>query len=459
MSSPFLPAPRSTVRKMAGIGFLVPLLLVPLGQIESVLQERLTRRRQAVDEITQSWGQMQTVVGPVLMIPYRYQEKVWKDRTTNGRVEPVEVLETRTDRAYFLPDQLAVGATLDPHRLYRGIYDTVVYRSALTVSGRFAPPDLGTLGIDPRDVVWDEATLSLAVSDLRGVQEALDMQWGTERLRLVPGTTLEDFPSGVEVRVPGLQQPRDGIPFALDLTLNGSEELRVAPVGVTNAVRVSSSWPDPGFRGAFLPAERTIGPTGFEAQWRVSYYGRGYPQAWTGRAPGSVPFDSRAVSSSLIGVELVSLVDGYRTVERAIKYGVLFITLVFTTFFLFEVLARLRIHPFQYTLVGACLCLFFLALLSLSELVRFGVAYLVAASASALLVMGYAVALLRVVRRALVVGTALAAVYGFLYVILQLQDYSLVVGTSGLFLVLAIVMYATRSIDWYRRDAEVTATG
>jgi inner membrane protein len=285
------------------------------------------------------------------------------------------------------------------------------------------------------------------------------MQWGTKRLRLVPGTTLEDFPSGVEVRVPGLQQPRDGVPFALDLTLNGSEELRVAPVGVTNAVRVSSSWPDPGFRGAFLPAERTIGPTGFEAQWRVSYYGRGYPQAWTGRAPGSVPFDSRAVGSSLIGVELVSLVDGYRTVERAIKYGVLFITLVFTTFFLFEVLARLRIHPFQYTLVGASLCLFFLALLSLSELVRFGVAYLVAASASALLVTGYAVALLRDVRRALVVGTALAVVYGFLYVILRLQDYSLVVGTTGLFLVLAIVMYATRSIDWYRRDAEVTATG
>src|SRR5678815_4983401 len=136
-----------------------------------------------------------------------------------------------------------------------------------------------------------------------------------------------------------------------------------------------------------------------------------------------------------------------------------FITLVFTTFFLFEVLARLRIHPFQYTLVGASLCLFFLALLSLSELVRFGVAYLVAASASALLVTGYAVALLRDVRRALVVGTALAVVYGFLYVILRLQDYSLVVGTTGLFLVLAIVMYATRSIDWYRRDAEVTATG
>ena len=450
---------RSIVLKMAGLGLLVLLLLIPLGQIESVLDERLARRHEAVAEITQSWGRMQTVVGPILTLPYRHQEKVWKEQTTNGRVERVEVQETRTDRAYFLPQELHVEATIDPHRLYRGIYDTVVYRSRLALSGRFGQPDLAALGIDAGDVVWDEATLSLAVSDLRGVQDALEMGWGTERLRLVPGTPLEEFPSGVGARVPGLQHAKGDIPFALDLALNGSEELRVAPVGVTNVVRATSTWPDPGFRGAFLPAERTIGPAGFEAHWRVSYYGRGYPQAWTGRAPGSAPFSSDAVDSSLIAVALVSLVDGYRTVERATKYGVLFIALVFTTFFLFEVLARLRIHPFQYTLVGASLCLFFLALLSLSELVRFGLAYLIAAGASALLVTAYAVALLRDVNRALVAGGALAAVYGFLYVILRLQDYSLVVGTAGLFIVLAIVMYVTRSVDWYRRDAEVPATG
>ena len=459
MSSPFPSAPRSTVLKMAGIGVLVLLLLVPLGQIESVLDERLTRRQQAVDDITQSWGRMQTVVGPLLMIPYRYQEKVWKQQTTDGRTEPVEVLETRTDRAWFLPQELRVEATMDPHRLYRGIYDTIVYRSTLALSGRFGPPDLAALGIEARDVVWDEATLSLAVSDLRGVQEALEIGWGRERLRLTPGTSVADFPSGVATRVPGLRDARDGVAFDLDLALNGSEELRVAPVGVTNVVRVTSTWPDPGFRGAFLPAERTIGPTGFDAQWRVSYYGRGYPQAWTERAPGSAPFGGKSVDSSLIGVALVSLVDGYRTVERAIKYGVLFIALVFTTFFLFEVLARPRIHPFQYTLIGASLCLFFLSLLSLSEFIRFGLAYLIAAGASALLVTSYATVLLRDVRRALLVGGALAAVYGFLYVILRLQDYSLVVGTTGLFLVLAIVMYATRAVDWYRRDAEVPATG
>jgi inner membrane protein len=367
-------------------------------------------------------------------------------------------LETRADRAYFLPDQLAVGATLDPHRLYRGIYDAVVYRSALTVSGRFAPPDLGTLGIDPRDVVWDEATLSLAVSDLRGVQEALEMQWGTKRLRLVPGRRWRTSRAASRSACPACSSPGTASRSPLDLTLNGSEELRVRgrrdQCGPRVVVVARSGLP---WRVSSRGADhRTDGLRGPMARVVLRSW---LPAAWTGRAPGSVPFDSRAVGSSLIGVELVSLVDGYRTVERAIKYGVLFITLVFTTFFLFEVLARLRIHPFQYTLVGASLCLFFLALLSLSELVRFGVAYLVAASASALLVTGYAVALLRDVRRALVVGTALAVVYGFLYVILRLQDYSLVVGTTGLFLVLAIVMYATRSIDWYRRDAEVTATG
>jgi len=154
----------------------------------------------------------------------------------------------------------------------------------------------------------------------------------------------------------------------------------------------------------------------------------------------------------LFGVDLLTVVDGYRHVERSIKYGILFLALVFTAFFLFEMLARIRVHPFQYTLVGAALCLFYLALLSLSEIISFGFAYLVGAAAASLLIVGYSAQVLRSFRRALLIGGELAAIYSCLYIILRLQDYALLFGTAGLFLALAIVMFVTRQVDWYARD-------
>ena len=185
----------------------------------------------------------------------------------------------------------------------------------------------------------------------------------------------------------------------------------------------------------------------------MSYYGRTFPQKWTGRDENN-PFESSETYASQFGVSLLAPVDHYRLVERSIKYGILFLVLVFTVFFLFEVRAQIRVHPVQYTLVGAALVLFFLLLLALSEIMPFGAAHAAGAAACTALITFYSARALRSTTRALVVTGELAAIYGLLYVILRQQDYALLYGAGGLFVMLAIVMFATRNVDWYGRDAE-----
>ena len=456
-SAPFVRAPRrrrhGTAIKLGTVAVLTLLLLIPLTLIRGVLAERLQRRDEAVRNITATWGEQQVVAGPVLIVPYKYRFKTWKEQVVNGKVVRQEIEETATARAHFLPAALAVDGALQPDRLHRGIYETVVYRGQLKLSGRFARPNFDEWKVAAEDVMWEDAQVAFAITDLRGAKDALVLQWDGQSLPLTPGARFGGFTSGVHARLKGAAFTNDSVAFDLALTLNGSRGLSFAPVGTQNEVRLTSPWPDPSFTGAFLPSERKISGSGFEATWQVSYYGRSYPQQWSEQEK-SAPFDAAAVNASLFGVDLISVVDSYRLVERSTKYGLLFIVLVFTTFFLFEVLAPVRIHPFQYVLVGAALCLFYLALLSLSEITGFGGAYAAGAAGATLMVTLYSAKMLRSFRRTAVIAGGLSAIYGFLYVILRQQDYSLLFGTAGLFLVLAVVMYTTRNIDWYARDEQ-----
>ncbi len=442
----------ATLFKMAGVTLLILLLLIPLGMIHSVLRERLDRRNEAVAEIMSSWGREQTIIGPVLIVPYRYSFKSWKEQpASGGKIEKAEVVETAVANAYFLPSTLAIDGDIKPTRLRRGIYQAVVYTGRLALSGQFIRPDFTSLRIEEENVLWDDALVTFAIPDLRGVKETLQIRWGTNSLPLSPGSKLKDFPSGVFARVSGLRQCLGTLPWQLELTLNGSGGISFAPVGAQNKVKLSSPWPDPSFRGAFLPSERKVTHEGFEAAWNVTHYGRNYAQQWTDQ-DASAGLSPTSAASSLFGVNFLSGIDAYRNVERAIKYGVLFLVLVFAAFFLFEVLSSLRIHPFQYALVGAAFCLFYLGLLSLSEFVSFGLSYLAAAAVTTLLIWFYSVKVLKSGKRTFIIVGLLAAIYGFLYVALQLQDYSLLFGTAGLFAVLAVVIYLTRNIDWYARD-------
>jgi inner membrane protein len=440
----------STILKMGLIAILVLLLLIPLSMMGSILGERMGRRDAAIHEITSAWGKDQIVIGPVLIIPYKYKENIWKDAVVNSQIQKVQVAELSQSRAYFLPSILKADAQLSPDRLHRGIYETVVYSGHLNLTGSFVAPSFEELGIELEQILWNEAEIAISITDLRGAKESLQIKVADQILPLRPGKRLAGFAGGVFARIKGLHSEAAAIPFSMSLTFNGSRSLRFAPIGMNNDVRLASSWPDPSFQGAFLPVDRKIGPDGFRAHWQAPYYGRSYPQQWTEK---TVP-SADNIASSFFGVDLVPLLDSYRYVERSIKYGILLIVLLFIAFFLFEIISGLKIHAFQYSLIGIAACLFFLCLLALSEVMSFGAAYWISAAVTALMISLYSIKALRSAGRGGVIGVGLTIVYAFLFIILRMQDYSLLVGACGLVLAVALIMYVTRNLDWYARDSE-----
>jgi inner membrane protein len=451
-SQPTFGKRNNTIIKLLGVGALVLVLLIPLAMITGVLNERLARRNEAVADITSSWGKEQNVIGPVLGIPFQYKFKALKEvPLPDGRVERREVEETATANAYFLPQLLKIDGDVRTQTLHRGIYDAAVFRSEVTLSGNFGVPDFAALKVDPRDVQWKDAFVTIAVNDLRGTRQGLVLNWKGTNRPLLPGSQVPGYTTGATATLGSDKPIEAATEFSIALDFNGSEGIFFAPFGVQNEATLKSNWPDPAFRGAFLPADRSVRGDGFNATWKISYYGRDYPQQWTSRS-GNERFNLEAVTSSRFGAQFLSILDAYRYVERSIKYGVLFLVLVFTTFFLFEVTARQKIHPFQYLMVGAALCLFYLLLLSISEFIGFGAAYLIAAAASTVLITWYCRFFLGGGVRTLMIGAGLAGVYTFLYITLRQQDYALLMGAIALFVVLTVVMYVTRRVDWYARD-------
>ncbi len=438
----------SALVKLIVAGVLVLGLLIPLAMVRSLVQERQTRRAIVVQEVGALWGGEQTIGGPLLVVPYLV-------RTSDGHGN----VTTHAEVAYFLPEALHVETKLVPERRSRGIFETVVYRADARVGGTFRRPQWNGWPVDPADIHWEQATVSLGITDMRGIRGAAAVRWGAESQPFTPGSGAPGlWSSGLSASAPGLRQlDADGtIDFEIGLGINGSDEIRFLPLGKETLASVSSPWPSPSFSGAFLPESRSVRPDGFEASWRISYFGRSYPQRWRSSEAEQVAPES-SIEASGFGVGLFLAADAYQKTERAMKYGILFLTLTFLTFFLFETFSPVALHPLQYLLVGAALCLFYLLLLSVSEQIAFGAAYAVAASATVILIGAYSLAILGAARRALVLGLVLGGLYAYLYVLLQAEDYALLLGTLGLFAVLAMVMYVTRRIDWSKRPAVRTA--
>ncbi|OWY20085.1 cell envelope integrity protein CreD [Sphingobacteriales bacterium UPWRP_1] len=420
----------SVTVKMFAVGFLILLMLIPAAALMMLIDERQTRRNEAVAEVSSKWGNMQEITGPVLSIPFTQYVK-----DPNG-----QTAET-TQHIHFLPDELNITGSIQPEIRYRGIYRVILYTARLTVSGSFAAPDLGQFSIPDKDLHLNRAFVAVGIPDMRGIKETVALTWNTDSLSFDPGIPAPDVAaSGVSVRVPlAGQTPK--YTFSFNLQLNGSEALQFAPMGKVTTVQLQSPWENPSFDGAFLPDERQISPGGFTAQWKVLHLNRNYPQQWQG--------NTYNVAGSMFGVKLIQPVDEYQKTSRAAKYAVMFIMLTFTVFFFVEVLNRKNIHTLQYLLVGAALCLFYLLLLSLTEQMDFGLAYLVSGTATVALITAYSGSVFGNSRLTALLFALLLALYLFLYFVLQLQDYALLMGSIGLFVFLAVIMYASRNVDWY----------
>jgi inner membrane protein len=327
---------------------------------------------------------------------------------------------------------------------HRGIFSVPVYRMTLEVSGRFVKPDFSDLNVQAGEVRWERAEIGLGISDARAIQERADLTWNGRTISFLPGPGEFDLAtSGIHAPLAG-GAPISTVDFKFPLVLNGSLGAYFVPFGRETGVTLKSNWPDPSFQGNWLPSKRSVTGSGFEASWSIPFLGRNYPQAWT--SEGKM---TELVEASKFGVDLVRPVDEYRMAERSVKYAGLFILLTFATIWLIEVLGRLRIHSIQYLLVGAAMCLFFLLELALSEHLGFAPAYALASVAVVLLIASYSLAALKSPGRAGIVGGLVAALYAYLYVLLKNEDYALLIGSIGLFLMLAVVMYLTRRIDWH----------
>ncbi len=426
--------------KLVVIGILGILLWIPTSIVGLLVSERSNRRDEVVAEVSATWGGAQVLEGPVLSVPI----SVWHEEE-NGR------RSKRTAWVNQLPESLEVRGTLEPSIRYRAIYEVVLYRGNLGLRGSFPALDPSRWGVRAEDVQWERAVLTFGVSDPKGLREIPRLVLDGEDLVLEPGAGRGPFPDGLGAAV-RLRSPENGnegknLPFGLEVEVAGSESLHFLPMARETVVELGARWPHPSFDGAFLPQERTVTDQRFDAAWRVLSLHREVPQHWVSVNDASVcPADN--LRNSSFGAQLLFPVDAYQRTTRSVKYSILFSLLTLLGFFAVEIGGKTSIHPVQYGVIGFALCLFYLVLLSLSELVGFDPAYAAASIVIIALISGYIHGIGRRRTLTMLCAGVLAIVYGSLFIMLQLEELALLMGTLLLLVLCAVVMLLTRRLSW-----------
>jgi inner membrane protein len=438
---------RAQALKTLVIAGLALALLVPVAMIRDLIGERQARRNDAVHGIAEGWGRRQALVGPFLAIPY---ERSWTDiqrDTVDGkdRVRRVERSESQVARIPVETLDWQVDAATQEKA--RGIYKARLYVARIQAQGTLVIP--ANLGVGEADVRirWGKPRLALGVADPRGLRSVSALALDGATYEFLPGAGDRVLAAGVhapiDLPLPG-QARRLAFRFSLELA--GSEAFAIAPLARQTAVAMRADWAHPSFQGVFLPARHELRDDGFSAHWQVSWYAAQGAErlAACRREPCPV------LSAPELAVSFIEPVSLYQRLERASKYGFLFIGLTFTAFFFLELLRRLAIHPIQYALVGLALAIFFLLLTALSEHLAFELAYAIATLACTGLLAIYLARVLQNRAHGVAFGTALGGLFGALYLLVQAEDYALLGGALLLFALLASAMLATRRLDWYR---------
>jgi inner membrane protein len=421
--------------KMFVIFVLILILSIPAFMVQGLIHERMMRQEEAVTEVSSKHAMEQQLTGPILTIPFRKTRTALNQNT--GRQETV------TERHYLhvLPDQLNIKGTVLPEKRKRGMYEVIVYKSNMNFAAQFDELHLDYLNVAKEQIELDKAFLSIGITDLKGLSEQVKIQLNDSSFMCNPGIPVNDvIESGLHINVPlKVEDRKIKVDFKLDL--KGSQELMFVPIGKETRVNLTSPWKDPSFDGEFLPHTRTVSKEGFSAEWKVLHLNRNYPQFWVG--------EKNSLSDSAFGVDLKLPVDVYQKSMRVAKYAMLFIVLTYLVFFFVEILNKVLIHPIQYILVGLALVLFYILMLAFSEHIYFDWAYLLAALMTIGLIYFYARAILKSGKLAAMTAAILTILYSFIFVIIQMQDYALLVGSIGVFLILAVTMHFSRKIDWF----------
>jgi inner membrane protein len=400
--------------------------------VQNLVAEREARQKEAMAEVSSKWAGPQRVTGPVLAVPY-----------LQSTTDTTNKITTTKHTAFFLPNDLAVTANVVPQQRSRGIYKVVLYTTQLHLTGSFAALPFDQLKIPADKILWNEAYLKMNIADVKGLNDELRVTWNDTVLTLAPqrvSNAAESMTAPVSLDAYGVLKKMS---FAADVTLNGSEELLFTPLGKTTSVQLHAAWPHPSFTGNTLPQATTINKNDFTANWKSLAHKRPFPQYWKDDA-----FTDAQLDTAAFGVDLFIPVNGYQKTMRSVKYAVLCIVLTFTAFFLIETANKKSVHPFQYGLIGFALILFYLLLLSISEYTGFNVAYAISAMATIALIGWFVKGVLGSGKLSGLLSVLLLLVYAYVFTILQLQDFALLLGSIGLFISLAAVMYFSKNWSW-----------
>lgn len=420
-----------TLAKGFFVGFLVLIMLIPTAYIMVLITERAGRQQEVIEEVSSKWATGQTITGPMLTVPY-YTSSTDKEGKT-----------TRTKRTiHILPEQLTINGKVYPEIRHRSLYNVTVYRSSLELSGQFDPEIINKELGDADSIDWQKASFIMGIDDSRGLEDEPVLTWDTEKKNMETMMAAHEALSEA-LDAPVNVQPDKKTDFHITLKIKGTGELYFTPTGKTTVVNISSTYPSPAFDGKYLPDRiPMLSDSGFSASWKILQASRGYPQYWQDSAYPDF-------KKSAFGVKLIQQADHYSKTERSVKYAILIISLTFLVFFFLEVIQKRSVHPLQYILVGIALSIFYTLLLSISEYTGFNTAYLVAATATVLLITWYIKAIFGKMRVAAGFMAALTTLYGYVFFLIQLKDYALLFGSIGLFLIVAVIMYYSRRIDWY----------
>lgn len=429
----------SVTVKLAFIGILVLLLLIPTSMIQGLISERAHRQDEMEKDVSDKWSASQLIQGPVLVIPYKRQ---FKEKDAANK----EVIREVTENLYVLPDDLHIKADVISEILHRGMFETVVYNTRVKVWGNFKA-ELNKLSINPEQFLWDKAKLTFSISDLKGLKTNPIIKAGGQLAKAEPVFNEKGlFSSGLQTAINLTATKDKTVPFDFNLDLKGSQGLSFLHTGKTTDVEVNGNWKTPSFDGRYLPDYRKVDEKGFSAKWRMLYFNRPFAQQWA--ANDTMLNNMSKHNDAIFGVKLKVPVDQYQKTMRTSKYSLLIILLTFISLFLTELIGRQKIHAFNYILIGAAMIIYYTLLLSFSEQMGYNLAYLIASVATIVLVSTFIASLLKNQKVALLFTAILAVFYIFIYVIIQLEDLALLIGSIALFIIVSALMYFSRKINW-----------
>ncbi|MCL9808886.1 cell envelope integrity protein CreD [Flavobacterium luminosum] len=433
---------QSTTVKMAMVGFLTLILLIPLEFVKDLISERSNRKKEVVEEVSNLWGKDIYFYGPILKIPYKSYEEY---NITNPRTGAITIEKKVTIKnAFFFPENFNSKTDAKKNTsLKRGIYNNVVFTANMDFQGNFGKLNFEKLGIKSEDLLWNQASIVVKTTNLKSIKSDLNIALNNQKLNFESKSDEDNFYGTLKSDKFDYSTlaKSQRIDFKFNMEYNGSNSIKFIPIGKKSIVSLDSDWESPSFEGAFAANDTTkkINKKGFHADWKILDINRSFSQQHIEKIPN--------LNDYAFGAKLIETVDEYQQNERASKYGFLVIGLTFLVFFLIQSISKITIHIFQYSMIGLALIMFYTLLISITEHSSFKLAYLIAGISVVTMISLYSKSILNK-KFAGFIAVALTGLYTFIYVIIQLESYALLVGSIGLFAILGAVMYFSRKIEW-----------